>query len=822
MKNATFFPLLFCLLRIFTADAQTAFLKKLVTASSKSGNYQVTDIKIRPTPDGNWLMGANTLGEMLLIKLNPAYEVLSTHKVTLSPGHDHKLSDAWQLGNGDYLCLLDLDENPNPIISSQLYLRRYTADFQEIWSLHIKTFAGQGRAVILPSKDNFFYVYVPDTGPGSLLKVTDDGQVVWSKMMNKHIVQNMLELPNGNLAAALKNFDFKSDFVLFDPDGKVLKVLDLPLQESFSYSEHCRLNIFPGGDILLSYQSPDYYAVVFQRFSADMELKEAWEIYTGQGKIINPAVVAVNDSLLYWSCSTEGNTILATMDGYGNVQKSVLFPGFFNWELNANPGYKAGPEEWGAIRYLPDTSTVALLKLDTALTLPNCALVPYHCLKRQSVEITNNAATVDIKPVALQNYYDSVSWEAGQAHTGDYCLPYQAPEPKFHLPDTLCQGSIVHADSLDGNIQEHVWIIGRDSILSDTFINVSPYFAFDEPGQWSVTHQILYLGCNVDSFSRLVTVLPAPLISLGDDQVLCNAEMFTPEVGLSGAISWAWENLDTSLHRVFTQSGVYVLEANNQYCTSKDTLEVLFQSVDADFSVVERICTGDTFSPVPATDTDGVAHQWFWDNSSKPVAESIFPNLKIETTGTFYLQHIAHDGDCRDTVGRWVEATARPSVLLPATAALCRDSSLLLSPDTLNVTNFQWEDNSPSLNRWIEEGGTYRIAVSNGQCEDTATIQVIVRPCKDPGIYIPNVFAPESQGENRVFQVFHDNIIEQIMLLEVFDRWGSLVFRSTEGKGWDGTTGQRPAPPGSYAYLLKVKLTDGAEAVYAGGVTLIR
>ncbi len=92
------------------------------------------------------------------------------------------------------------------------------------------------------------------------------------------------------------------------------------------------------------------------------------------------------------------------------------------------------------------------------------------------------------------------------------------------------------------------------------------------------------------------------------------------------------------------------------------------------------------------------------------------------------------------------------------------------------------------------------------------TITDTVAGCKDVAsqvllpqmfTYIPNAFTPNGDGYNDVFKV---SIVDPVNFeMTIFDRWGSLVFKSTDPNiGWDGTsptTGIIAA--GTYTFFVK-------------------
>jgi gliding motility-associated-like protein len=98
----------------------------------------------------------------------------------------------------------------------------------------------------------------------------------------------------------------------------------------------------------------------------------------------------------------------------------------------------------------------------------------------------------------------------------------------------------------------------------------------------------------------------------------------------------------------------------------------------------------------------------------------------------------------------------------------------------------------------------------------------------DPVVYIPNVFTPNGDGINDRFMIFANDQVEQIIELEIFNRWGDLVFMNNsfpvndEAYGWDGNFQARMMNPDVFAYRARILMVDGGIRDYRGDVTLIR
>ena len=92
---------------------------------------------------------------------------------------------------------------------------------------------------------------------------------------------------------------------------------------------------------------------------------------------------------------------------------------------------------------------------------------------------------------------------------------------------------------------------------------------------------------------------------------------------------------------------------------------------------------------------------------------------------------------------------------------------------------------------------------------------------------LPNVFTPDGDGYNDLFQPFPYDFVEKIHLL-VYNRWGNLVFETQDPDiNWDGTNmnSGRPVPDGVYYYLCEVyewRLEGLTSRLLNGSITIIR
>jgi gliding motility-associated-like protein len=112
-----------------------------------------------------------------------------------------------------------------------------------------------------------------------------------------------------------------------------------------------------------------------------------------------------------------------------------------------------------------------------------------------------------------------------------------------------------------------------------------------------------------------------------------------------------------------------------------------------------------------------------------------------------------------------------------------------------------------------------------GTCFSAAdTVKVTVTTCS-PLIHVPNSFTPDGDGLNDIFQPVINGDLAGYEL-DVFDRWGELIFRTQAvGEGWDGKVGGTSVQDGVYAWTIHYKAfgADGVEQERLfGHVTLVR
>ncbi|MCC7244031.1 MAG: gliding motility-associated C-terminal domain-containing protein, partial [Saprospiraceae bacterium] len=154
--------------------------------------------------------------------------------------------------------------------------------------------------------------------------------------------------------------------------------------------------------------------------------------------------------------------------------------------------------------------------------------------------------------------------------------------------------------------------------------------------------------------------------------------------------------------------------------------------------------------------------------------------------------------------------------------------SVQASPDA--QLQWTWSDGTHAAFKKVGEAGTYTVEVSDGCMSVSRAVEVSweEEPLPEDIVYVPNCFAPESNGLNNEFRVaINPHYTLAGFEIHVFDRWGNEMFRSTNpDDSWNGYFRKTMMEPAVFVWYLRVKiqLCSGkiVEVLNTGDVTVIR
>lgn len=142
-------------------------------------------------------------------------------------------------------------------------------------------------------------------------------------------------------------------------------------------------------------------------------------------------------------------------------------------------------------------------------------------------------------------------------------------------------------------------------------------------------------------------------------------------------------------------------------------------------------------------------------------------------------------------------------------------------PDSLSCINCEKPWASPVVNTLYLLKATDMFG-----CPYEAQIEILIQKLKR--VFIPNAITVNSDNLNDGFTAFGNYFAEEIEFMEIYNRWGSLLFRTDHiplgqpGLGWKGTEDGQNVLPGVYTYHLGIRFLDGSVENFAGTVTVLR
>lgn len=200
-------------------------------------------------------------------------------------------------------------------------------------------------------------------------------------------------------------------------------------------------------------------------------------------------------------------------------------------------------------------------------------------------------------------------------------------------------------------------------------------------------------------------------------------------------------------------------------------------------------------------------YQWYKDGIALTnETEAMLENLP---GSGFYQVRIDEGGECQLSKG--FDFTL-PSILVDG--SLNKTLFAKIFPfETYNIGDFSFA-----------EAGNYTFNIEPEQGCDT-----LVNLTLDYySVFIPNAFSPNDDGINDTFTVYGGADLQMILTLQVFDRWGGMVYNQQNlmpneaSTAWNGTLNGKKLPGGAYIYVTTLLMDDNKAHRLSGGVTLSR
>jgi gliding motility-associated-like protein len=428
----------------------------------------------------------------------------------------------------------------------------------------------------------------------------------------------------------------------------------------------------------------------------------------------------------------------------------------------------------------------------------------------------------------------------------DFSVPQVEAGQGGLLTCTVLEWQLAGTTSLNGPQISIAWAT-TDGLILEGEDGLNPIVS--QPGWYILTVSNLDNGCQASDSVFVQQDIEAPTAHAGTSQYL---DCATDEATLDGSLSsrgssfqyqWVSENGFSVLNALQTATslpGAYALIVTNleNGCSSSDT--ALVELIDNfltgfDAEILPPRCFGEENGFIAINAVNGGTAPFLYSFNGAPFSsQSTFSALgpgqyEIQVQdargceyalainlpeGNIVQLELGDNIEIKLGEEAWLHAITNllPEEIgsfnwAPATSLPC-DTCLLVKARPLESTLY-----------------TATITDKNG-CRATDKLRVIVR--KDRGIYIPNAFSPNLDGNNDEFIIFGGKDVVQVRRLTILDRWGEVVFEqkmfppNNPAYGWNGIFRGQPLQPAVFTFFAEVEFIDGAVDLFKGSVTLVK
>ena len=455
-----------------------------------------------------------------------------------------------------------------------------------------------------------------------------------------------------------------------------------------------------------------------------------------------------------------------------------------------------------------------------------------------------------------------------------YVRVYPSPTTAFGWLNNVCEGdvlpfndqsSITQVTPGGDQIVEWEWVFNS----SDTMSTQNPVYPTSSPDNINVrlTTWSNY-GCTTFS-TNTASIFPLPNANFtfepsctGDSSIFKNSSRVVN--GTIETTFWEFGNGNVSFQEhpreVFLSTGNYMVTltaTSNKGCQDEVVKEIQIPEtpvVDFTLDPIDGCAPLNVFTENLSSVNNGTLfYEWYLDESL--VSNEASPRISIDNDTVIPTFHrIALRVVSEKGCDAFLEHETRISVL-PRPIASFRmkerevdkfNPMVEFLNSSSNAVRWFWDfgdgftsdDFAPS-HFYINSGKypVYQVAWNTFNCPDTAfspswsdprentkdrSWRLIVDPVTT--LYIPNSFTPNGDGINDVWFIkgFNEG---RSFELEVFNRWGELMFSSTDfDASWNGLmpNSNKYAPNTTYVYVLRYETSDGEEKETSGTFSLVR
>jgi gliding motility-associated-like protein len=345
--------------------------------------------------------------------------------------------------------------------------------------------------------------------------------------------------------------------------------------------------------------------------------------------------------------------------------------------------------------------------------------------------------------------------------------------------------------------------------------------------------------------SAVLHILDVPAISMiTDDTTICEGTFLNIEGSGDPGLTYSWSpaaglNNASIINPVANPaiSTLYTLKAfaaGSGCDTLSDAISInimpkpLSLDVGDDIDICEH--TPISITPLITPDDNSFTYLWYMPQGNTTAEKELQINDPIVAQSGIYYFTVTGGicGTITDSVSINIVAfPTLPQVISPLKVCLNEDVKVLpVKGKSLKwyaeASGGQALEGMPSINTAIETTQDFYVSQSYGICEsERVKLTIIVERCCDDFIFIPSAFTPNHDGMNDYFEM-KVNDGSRIERVEVYNRWGQMVYQRDNGNAWNGMYQGQVVELGNYFYNVTYACKDGTIIHKKGEVLVVK
>lgn len=407
------------------------------------------------------------------------------------------------------------------------------------------------------------------------------------------------------------------------------------------------------------------------------------------------------------------------------------------------------------------------------------------------------------------------------------------PKSRIAAPSYACEDVSVPFKGL-ADLQDVKWAWTFADGNTSTVQN--PDQKYHLAASYNVALIVSKAGCS-DTSNHEIVVHTSPKINLQPkDSAICLG--VTIQLRAHDGTKYAWSpdvsgnnSGDASPNIKPSSTTLYKVKTTNEFgCTSIDsTLITVVQPFTLALPPDAFVCKGNSIElPVSGAAT----YVWMGDGlnditSNDPIATPLVTTT-YTVTGTDAHHCFTSEGKIMIDVKPLPTVSVGPDIQLPT-----GNTVNLTATGSNDVVKWSWLpstylscSNCAAPVAAPRENMMY-IAVGETKFGCKAADTLIIKLVCSEGLFVPNAFTPNNDGKNDFFNLKGKGI-KQIRHLQIFSRWGDIIFERNnfqigdQNAAWDGKVNGSFAESGTYVYFIEAECDSGDIFTRKGTVVIVR